>query len=115
MGFLSLYNTVIYDNTNDGIYDVFTNHMTIHNSVIGNNGGYGINTPVSGGTLQGGHNCWYNNTSGNVHSNLNGGNIPGYGNVTSDPQFNSLVTGSEDYRITDSSPLWGAGEGYEGP
>lgn len=90
--------------------------LTVFNSIIAHNGGYGItNWTASGASWEGAsHNCFYNNTSGNLSPYMNGGVLPGYGNVTTDPQFTSIVSGSEDFTLQSSSPCINAGYGYEG-
>jgi len=49
-----------------------------------------------------------------LSSYINGGVLPGYGNVTTDPLFESIVSGSEDFSLQSTSPCLNAGYGYEG-
>jgi hypothetical protein len=116
-GSIKIVNTVLYGNGSHGIdhegYDVKAN---IFNCIISGNGGWGFST--ASGTnypwYQGGYNCWYNNTSGNLHANINGGTIPGSSNITSDPLFVSVASGSEDFSLQAGSPCRSVGIGFSG-
>lgn len=88
----------IYGNTGDGIdLDVDSGVYLVSKNIIVNNGGYGINTH-SASLLQVAA-CDYNDTSNNTSGaiDINGGVLPGTGNITEDPQFASVVSGSEDF------------------
>ena len=89
-------NSTFWGNTGDGIsLESAIGVSQITNCIMVDNGGYGIN--FNGDT----NNyawvervCSYNNTSG--HTDINGGVFPGAGHVLADPQFVSVVDGSED-------------------
>jgi hypothetical protein len=117
-GGLPISNSVFVNNT-DGI--VITSNaatMNLRNNVFANNSGYGARSTVAATYGRfvpfASHNCWYNNTSGHVDSNINGGSIPGHSNLTSNPLFISVVPGAEDLALQSGSPLIDAGIGFEG-
>jgi hypothetical protein len=58
------------------------------------------------------YNCYYNNTSGDVNVNINGGVIPGTHNIETNPLFASTTLGAEDFRLQTESPCLGVGMGY---
>lgn len=110
-----IYNSVIDNNTNNGIkiWDT-TLTVTLHNTIISNNGEYGVyfNPASPSDWHTASHNCFYNNTSGAVNAELNGGVVPGYGNLTSDPMFYSTQVNNEDYRLRPGSPCRDEAMGY---
>lgn len=103
-------NCVFYLNGNDGI-DTYTASINIMNTVMMDNGAYGIrfgNTDMDNVNfyfLK--NNCVHGNTSG--ATNVNSGTLPGSGHITSDPLFTSTTDGSEDFTLKSSSPCKDAG------
>ena len=90
--------------------------ISVRNTIFHSNGGYAISsaTAISIGNICGfiDYNCYYNNTSGIVNANVNGGTTPGSNNVTSNPLFVSLEPGNEDFRLQGTSPCLSVGIGY---
>jgi hypothetical protein len=95
-------NCVFYGNGSDAlnlaqnaIVSSFTNNVGMSNV------GYFINTNTSDLSYWKApvvmNNCTYNN--GNV-IDINGGALPGVGNITTDPGFVSVTDGSEDFNVT---------------
>lgn len=111
--FMSVTNCVIDNNGEDGIKVSSTNVITIIivNNIISNNTGWGVtleNTAVMG--LKG-NNLYFSNTLGDVSlDGTNEATLAAFesldGSITGDPLFVSTTLGSEDYRITDSSPAF---------
>jgi len=115
--YLSMYGSVVALNGGYGVRLGATSFVAaeIFNCIIAHNGTYGISKPSPAALwASASHNCFYDNTSGNLDSNVNSGVLPGYGNVTTDPLFESIVSGSEDFSLQSTSPCLNAGYGYEG-
>ncbi len=96
---------VFFGNTGDGVAISNTaGDLIFENNIGRSNGGYFINTNT--GTIKQikscKNNCSHNNTSG--HIDINGGTLPGTGNITADPLFTSEVDGSEDFSLQAGSP-----------
>lgn len=109
---IELRNSILHGNGNHGIsfnQDAFL--INWQNNIISNNGGYGISyTGVATNlVLNMDFNCYHNNTSGNANFTL-----PGYHNVLADPEFVSIVPGSEDFELEVTSPCVNTGTGFEG-
>ena len=117
-GHVNVQHSIIALNSSHGIQVSVSdsvNRLNIFNSIIAHNGGWGI-YKASNNALwaSASHNCFYDNTSGNLSSYINSGVLTGYGNVTTDPLFESIVSGSEDFSLQSTSPCLNAGYGYEG-
>lgn len=109
-------NNVLFENTGSGLHLPSSNikGIVFINNIMKDNSGYGINVTQTG-TDQFSYisnNCSYNNTSGAI--NINGGILPGDGNITSDPLFTSEIIGSEVFTLQSGSPCLNAGFGYNG-
>lgn len=109
--------SIFYINSSHGIsFNNINMFINVRNSIFHSNGGYGIYAVVASdygrnfGYVD--HNCYYNNTSGTVNSNINGGTAPGSNNTTSDPLFASTTSDAEDFRLQATSPCLDAGIGY---
>lgn len=106
-------NTVAF-NGSDGIKIMGTTtqgSFYVRGNIARSNGGYGYN--LSGSAIDRfaliGYNCSSNNARG--HTDINGGVLPGFGNVTSDPLFTSETAGSEDFTLQAASPCRNANIG----
>jgi len=104
------------NNTFDGIRlpNIVSNGQILFiNNTFDSCGGFGVN--AQGGAqnaIEFVNNCFYNNTLGNV--DINGGNIWGEGNIFVDPEFVSRLSGAEDIRTEEGSPLRNVGFGIVG-
>jgi hypothetical protein len=103
---------VFFGNTGDGLdLNASTFHISIVNNIFRSNGGYGIQANSMDidrmNTALVTNNCSHNNTSG--HISINGGVLPGLGNVTSDPLFTSESAGSENFTLQSTSPCINSG------
>ena len=91
-------NCVFFNNTGNGLSIVSTHgFVSVSRSIFRSNGGYGIY--LTGGYSDILIHCDYNDSSNNTSGaiDVNGGVLPGVGNITIDPQFVSEIDGSEDF------------------
>jgi hypothetical protein len=94
-------NCIIYGNSNDGISSR-NGVPLISNSIVANNGGYGLDLDTGlGPVLFLDYNLFYNNTSGNR------GFIAGAHDLATDPLFMDAANG--DFRLQAGSPCINAG------
>ena len=103
---------VFFGNTGDGLEVQSTAWIgSIVNNIFRSNGGYGIRTNGMDVDMLNmalmTNNCSHNNTSG--HIDINGGVLPGLGNITSNPLFTSETAGSENFSLQSGSPCINAG------
>lgn len=78
--------------------------VQIFNNCSFNNTGYGFNfSSTALSKIISYNNLTYNNST--AATDVNGGTMPGYNNLTADPRVISTVNGSEDYRPGPGSPL----------
>jgi len=87
------HNLTSFGNGSDGIY-INSSQSTITNSIVFDNGAYGINATATGQGATYINICSHSNTT--AHCNWNGGTIPGSGHVLEDPSFVSVTDGAED-------------------
>lgn len=97
-----LSNSTVYGNTGDGVY-LSANNARVFNTSSSGNGAYGFSVTSAGDdNLIMDYNHTHNNTSGATDL---GGGLLGDNNQTGDPQFTSVVDGSEDFTPANGSPL----------
>jgi hypothetical protein len=116
-GTIDILNSVFYLNSSHGIsLNAVYAYFNLVNSIFHSNGGYAISSDVTSGfgSFHGycDYNCYYNNTTGIVNANINGGTTPGSHNILTNPLFASTTLGSEDFRLQEESPCLGTGIGY---
>ena len=88
-------NNVIYNCGEDGIrLDNELYSLTVTNSIITNNTGYGIN--CISGTISHSYNYFYGNTQGNFYGTTAG---TGDREAVVDPKFASIISGAEDFHL----------------
>ena len=114
--FMSVTNTVIDNNGDDGIKASSTTliHMLIVNNIISNNVGWGVS--LEGTDVNGirGSNLYFTNTLGDVtFDGIGAATLAAFetigGSLVGDPLFVNTTLGSEDYRIGSGSPALEAG------
>lgn len=119
---INAFNSIFANITNDGVRIVnqYGSVGVIKNSVFYACGGYGISKLTSTAHIFAkdfsfmDYNCFYNNGSGDVNNNFNGGTIPGSNNVTDNPLFVSGAALNEDFSLQGASPLRNVGLGFTG-
>lgn len=95
------------NNDGDGFDLQNVHELVVVDCISRRNGAYGFNMNSETDYQWMGYNCAHNNTSPAI--DINGGTLPGPGNVTSDPKFQSETDGSEDLRLQSDSPCFQAG------
>lgn len=124
-GNVQLVNTLVHHNDAPAdmgaIYEADSNGtLSIHNSLIANNngGGIAINNPDSMSTV--GNTIIWGNTNGGQfpddlpsavqHCCIQGGGVPGVGNISASPGFLGAIVGN--YRLNNTSPCRDAGHNW---
>ena len=97
-------NNIIAANGRDGIRGITGRNMTITNSIIVSNGGYGVAVDQAPSPLLADNDVW-NNQSGSENGNYLGC-VPGEGSLSVDPLFMDAANG--DYRLQETHPVWGS-------
>lgn len=104
-------NNVFFGNSGDGLELSATSYSSVFNNIFRSNGLYGIRTnalDIDRANMDlFSNNCSHNNTSG--HIDINGGVLPGSGNITSNPLFVSEAAGLENFTLQSTSLCLNAG------
>lgn len=99
VGSISITGSVIYSNTGDGVKHGNTgiSMLIVRNSIITDNGGYGLNSSVAATVLTENYNAFYNNTSGARNNVATGANSVA---LTGDPFTNAA---GDDYTLNNTA------------